>query len=57
MDEENKKGDWRDNYICCSHILSLSKEEAASANARHRGFRVCCEKCYPGFLYSEMENG
>ena len=44
--------DWRENYICCEHILE-PKDPPPVEGLRHKGFRVCCEKCYPDFLLLE----
>lgn len=45
--------DWRDAYVCCEHVLELKDPSPTTEGLRHRGFRVCCEKCYPDFLLKE----
>lgn len=49
--EQRTFGDWRDQYVVCSHIRGEKPPEPGTT--RHRGFRVCCEACYPGFLFHE----
>lgn len=46
------QSDWRDAYVCCEHVLEL-KDPPSTERLRHRGFRVCCEECYPDFLLKE----
>lgn len=45
-------GDWRDRYWICEHV---AKGNGESGDLRHRGFRVCCEACYPEFLYPDQK--
>ena len=49
--------DWRLDYIACEHLGAMSLEEANTAHkehkVRHRAFRICCETCYPAFLFPE----
>lgn len=52
MTEGKERGDWVDNYNACEHILALPVP-APTEGIRHRGFSVCCEACYPDFLYRE----
>ena len=40
--------DWRESYVICQHVF-----DDESKGTRHRGFRVCCEACYPDFLFAE----
>jgi len=43
--------DWRIDYIICEHICENEKIQA-----RHSGFRVCCENCYEkGFLFESLD--
>jgi hypothetical protein len=49
-------GDWRDQYVMCEHIAALPKGAdgaASTKGVRHSGFRICCEACYPTFLFPE----
>lgn len=50
-------GDWRDRYVICEHIADLPKDgdSASTEGTRHNAMRVCCEECYPGFLFPEDE--
>ena len=44
----NAPYDWREEYIVCEHVADADPKE----HARHSGFRVCCESCYPDFLFA-----
>lgn len=46
-------GDWRDRYVHCIHIAEAGSD---TEDVRHSGFRVCCNTCYPMFLFPKEEN-
>ncbi len=48
--KDEEPWDWRTDYIVCEHIAKDRERKA-----RHSGFRVCCEGCYPFFLFAAQD--